>query len=117
MKDTAQIIRELREDRDLRQSDIASILSISQQYYSKYETGQYELPLRHIITLSKFYNISSDYLLGLIDYSSEIQNTDKNTPMKQLINDISELNNKSKNMLIDYVELLKTKEKYEQINI
>lgn len=111
MKHISQIIRELREDHDLKQSDIAKALCISQQYYSKYETGQYELPIRHVVTLAKFYNISSDYLLGLTDYASTIKNTCADTPMRKLINDISELNNKSKIAVIDYVELLKIKER------
>lgn len=112
MRNTAQIIRDLREDNDLKQSDLAKVLSVSQQYYSKYETGQYELPVRHIITLAKFYNISADYLLGLTDYSSTTAISDVNTPTKKLINDILELNDKSKNAVKDYVELLKLREKY-----
>ncbi|MCH5209565.1 MAG: helix-turn-helix domain-containing protein [Oscillospiraceae bacterium] len=112
MRTTAQIIRDLREDNDLKQSDLAKILSVSQQYYSKYEMGQYELPVRHIITLAKFYNISADYLLGLTDYSTAIKNSDFNTPTKELINDILELDDVSKNAVKDYVDLLKLREKY-----
>ena len=47
--------------------DIAEVLDMTQQQYSRYETGQNEIPVRHIITLCKFYNISSDWLLGLKD--------------------------------------------------
>lgn len=112
MRNTAKIIRDLREDNDLKQSDLAKVLSVSQQYYSKYETGQYELPIRHIITLAKFYNISSDYLLGLTDYSDTIENSAINTPAKILFNDILELSDKSKKAVKDYVELLKLREKY-----
>ncbi len=114
MRNTAQIIRDLREDNDLKQSDLAKVLSVSQQYYSKYETGQYDLPTRHIITLAKFYNISADYLLGLTDYSTAVEKSKANTPLKILINDIIELNDSSKNAVRDYVELLKLREKYEK---
>ena len=107
---------ELREDHDLKQSDIAKILSVSQQYYSKYETGQNELPVRHLITLAKFYNISADYLLGISDFSTAMQNMKSDTPMKKLINDISELNNKSKAAVRDYVDLLKLREQYDKTN-
>ena len=58
---------ELRVDNDLLQKDIAKILNISQQYYSQYEQGKKEIPLRHIITLSKFYNTSIDYIVELTD--------------------------------------------------
>lgn len=60
-------LKELRIDHDLKQKEIAEVLKIDQQYYSKYERGLNELPIRHLITLCKFYNISSDYILGLPD--------------------------------------------------
>lgn len=112
MRNTAQIIRGLREDNDLKQADLAKVLSVSQQYYSKYETGQYELPIRHIITLAKFYNISSDYLLGLTDSSAAFINSAVKTPIQVLIDDILDLNDNSKKAVKDYVELLKLREKY-----
>ena len=65
MKTYVEIIRELREDRDLSQSDIARILGTTQQVYSRYEKGENEMPIRHVITLCRFYNVSADYLLGL----------------------------------------------------
>lgn len=60
-----QNIRDLREDREYKQKDIAKILNISQQYYSEYEKGNRELPTRHLRTLCIFYNVSADYILGL----------------------------------------------------
>ncbi len=60
-------LRDLREDRDLKQADIARILNISQQYYQCYESGKNEIPTRHLITLAKFYNISIDYIVGISD--------------------------------------------------
>ena len=60
-----QNIRDLREDREYKQKDIAKILNISQQYYSEYEKGNRELPIRHLRTLCIFYNVSADYILGL----------------------------------------------------
>lgn len=64
MRTFCEIIRGLREDRDLKQSDVAAILGTSQQYYSKYETGKYEMPVRHILILADFYGVSTDYLLA-----------------------------------------------------
>lgn len=59
-------IRDLREDTDKSQKDIAKLLGISQQYYSEYEKGNRTIPIVHLITLAKFYNTSIDYLVRLI---------------------------------------------------
>ena len=56
-------IRGLREDNDLTQEDIAKVLGTSQTMYARYERGANELPIRHLITLCKFYNVSADYFL------------------------------------------------------
>lgn len=60
-----QRLKDLREDKDLTQSDIAQLLMTTQQQYGRYETGKREIPIHHLITLCKFYNASSDYVLGL----------------------------------------------------
>ncbi len=65
--DYTQRLRDLREDRDITQETIAKVLYTSQGYYSKYELGIREIPLHHIITLCKYYNVSADYLLGFTD--------------------------------------------------
>ena len=58
-------LRGLREDRDLTQEDIAKVLGTSQTMYARYERGANEMPVRHLITLCKYYNVSSDTVLGL----------------------------------------------------
>lgn len=63
----ARRLRELREDNDLKQKEIASVLKTTQQVYSRYENGETEMPIRHLITLAKFYRVSTDYILGLND--------------------------------------------------
>lgn len=60
-----QKIKDLREDNDLTQQDIASALNISQRAYSHYENGTRNLPIEILIQLSRFYNVSTDYILGL----------------------------------------------------
>ncbi len=57
-------IRDLREDKDLNQTQVAKILGMSQTGYSKYETGENDIPTQILIKLSVFYNVSVDYLLG-----------------------------------------------------
>lgn len=62
-------IRDLREDRDLNQTQIAKMLGMSQTGYSKYETGENDIPTPILIKLARFYNTSIDYLLGETNYS------------------------------------------------
>lgn len=59
-----QRLKDLREDMDMQQSDVAKLLNTTQPQYSRYETGERELPLRHLVTLADFYNVSADYILG-----------------------------------------------------
>ena len=58
-------LKDLREDKDLVQKEVAAILGIDQRVYSNYETGKREIPCRFVVTLAKFYNTSTDYILGL----------------------------------------------------
>ncbi len=60
-------IKDLREDHDKLQKDIAKLLGISQQYYSEYEKGNRTFPIQQLITLAKFYGTSIDYIVGLSD--------------------------------------------------
>lgn len=60
-------IRDLREDKDLTQKEMARWLNCSQQVYSNYELGQRDIPTDILIKLSEFYNVSVDYILGLCD--------------------------------------------------
>ena len=60
-------LRDLREDHDKTQQDIADILGTSQTMYARYERGANELPLRHLLKLADYYGVSADYLLGRSD--------------------------------------------------
>lgn len=60
-------IRDLREDRDLSQSEIAKVIKTTQQQYSKIETGRADIPSEKLILLAKYYKVSTDYILGLTD--------------------------------------------------
>lgn len=60
-------IKDLREDNDKLQKDIAQILGISQQYYSEYESGKRTIPVSHLITLAQYYKTSIDYIVGISD--------------------------------------------------
>ena len=61
-----QRLKDLREDRDLKQVNVAAMLGLkNQQSYQRYESGKIELPMHHFITLAKFYDVSIDYIAGL----------------------------------------------------
>lgn len=60
-------IRELREDRDLSQAEVAKVIKTTQQHYSKIETGKSDISGEKLILLAEFYNVSVDYILGLIE--------------------------------------------------
>ena len=67
-----QRLKDLREDSDKKQADIAEVLGISRQHYSLYERGERELPMHHFITLARYYNVSLDYLAGLVDQPKKL---------------------------------------------
>ena len=60
-------VRDIREDRDLSQAEVAKIIKTTQQQYSKIEMGKSDISGEKLILLSEFYNLSSDYILGLTD--------------------------------------------------
>ena len=59
-----QRLRDLREDMDMNQTQVAEILRIKQTVYSRYERGFQNIPIEHLLTLANFYNVSTDYILG-----------------------------------------------------
>ena len=67
MIDYVKRIRDLREDHDKTQQEIAEMLGTSQTMYARYERGANELPLRHLIKLCNYYHVSADYILGRSD--------------------------------------------------
>ena len=65
-----QRIKDLRDDSDLKQQDMADVLGITAQQYSLYERGDREIPFHHVITLAKYYGVSIDYIAGLTNHKS-----------------------------------------------
>ena len=70
-------LRGLREDNDLTQTQVADILGTSQTMYARYERGANELPIRHLVTLCRFYNVSADYILDTAPSTQRKQKTVK----------------------------------------
>ena len=75
-------LRGLREDNDLTQKQVANVLGTSQTMYARYERGANEMPLRHLIMLCRFYNVSADYLLDTTPSKLHKQKTPQYNPNK-----------------------------------
>ena len=69
-----QRLRDMREDRDLSQKEVADYLGIRQSDYSKYELGKHMMGIDKYIKLAKFYNVSIDYLAGVVDTVKKLEN-------------------------------------------
>lgn len=114
MKELRELIRDLREDHDLKQKEIADYLGVSQQTYSNYENGNREIPIWVVQQLSKYYKVSTDYLLGA--ETGYLGNTNLkstyfgNITMHDVVYDIQQLNTKERRDLLKYIEFLKSTE-------
>ena len=115
MESLIEIIRGLREDADLKQSEIANIIGTTQQQYSKYETGESELPIRALVTLAGLYDVSADFLLARTDCRQGIDGLSKSVTtdytVGKLISNVLSLSHDSRKALIEYINLLILKER------
>lgn len=113
MKHLADIIRGLREDADLDQAEVARNLGISQQTYSSYERGKYELPTRHLLPLARFYGVNVEYLLGATDYRPSLESLGKpftsETTVAGLISSLVSLDRDGRKAAVEYIRFLEAK--------
>ena len=111
MKELRRIIRDLREDNDIKQKTIAEYLGVSQQTYSNYENGHRDIPIWAVVKLSKYYQVSTDYLLGAD--SGYLGNTNLSgkylgdVTLHDVMFDIQKLNAKDRRDLLKYIRFLK----------
>ena len=114
MKNYTEIIRDLREDRDLKQIEIANILGTSQQHYSKYENGEYEMPIRALMALADYYCVSTDFILGRTECREGVTGQNKkvsaDTTAGAVISDILSLSAAGRAAVIEYISMRKMKE-------
>lgn len=107
-------LKDLREYKNYKQAYVAEYLNISQQVYSRYESGKHELPVRYLEPLSKLYNVSTDYLLGLSVTKDDITALSEqkygNRTLKELLNDISSLDYENIVLLNAFIDFLITKQ-------
>ncbi len=118
MKKCNEILRGLREDRDLKQATIASLLGTTQQQYSKYETGESELPLRALAILTDYYNVSADFIMGRTECREGVnavnQKITSDYTVGALVNDILSLSKAAQKSMLEYIGLQKLKEQSEK---
>ena len=118
MKELREILRELREDHDLKQETVASYLGIEQQSYSNYENGNRGIPIWVVIKLSDYYKVSTDYLLRLNSRSwfmvtsssreaSSMYAYLNNITLHDVLYDIQKLNSDNRKDLLRYLDYLK----------
>lgn len=113
MKSVRERLRDMREDHERTQSEIAAVLGITQQHYSRYETGENEFPLRHFIKLAEYYDVSADYLIGRCTFDEKTHldtvYVTRNCTCKTLLQDILSLDESGRKAVTEYVELQKLK--------
>lgn len=114
MKETHEILRDLRENSNYRQEYIAQYLGTTQQTYSNYELGLREIPLHHIVKLSHLYHVSVDYLLSINSPYAGTTNLSMEyldgVTLHDLIYDIQKLNPEKRKSLAQFVRFLNSQE-------
>ena len=115
MKSFADIIRGLREDKDLKQSEMAILLHVTQQQYSRYENGVSEPSLRTLEILADYYNLSADFLMGRTKCEQSLEGLNKiitaDYSVGQLISDVMSLDNDGRKYILECISLQKLKAK------
>ncbi len=111
MKELRKILRELREDHNLKQATVASYLGIEQQSYSNYENGNRSIPLWAVIKLADYYKVSTDYLLGAGSNAPGSPNLRipylNNITLHEVLYKLQKLDPESRKKILRYLEYLK----------
>lgn len=113
-KVVSERLKTLREREGITQEQLAQVLCTTQQIYSRYETAKADLPLHHLCTLTQYYNVSSDYILGNISHPKAPPELSErfiqHITVRDFICRVSSFSRKSKRRLIDYVNYLSYQE-------
>lgn len=99
-------IRDLREDSDKTQQELADYLGTSAQHYGKYELGYAEIPFERAIMLAKYYNVSLDYLAGLTNVKRPLPREQLSEQERQLIDAVRQLDDQEKDNLLTIAKLI-----------
>jgi len=99
-------IKDLREDSDKTQQDLADYLGTSTQHYGKYELGYAEIPFERAILLAKYYNVSLDYIAGLTNTKRPLPNDTLSDSEQDLIKTVRSLTESEKMKLLKIAEVI-----------
>jgi transcriptional regulator with XRE-family HTH domain len=112
-----EMIAELRKDKGILQKELAKYLGVSNGTVSNYETGVHNPEIETLIKLADYFNVSVDYMLGRIKFRANLDtlnhlvgSKDEKMTAGELLNDILSLNVEDRELLIEYLDLLKLKE-------
>lgn len=118
MEQISDKLKKLREKHNFKQSYVDSCLGITQQNYSRYESGKREFPIRLLPALSNLYNVSVEYILGMSMNEKDLTVLSdclyNAKTLKEIIDDINSLNSENMSSLLIYIEFLKYKQKLNQ---
>lgn len=114
MKEVRELIRELREDHDLTQKEVAIYLNVSQQCYQSYESGRCAVPISVLADLAMLYRVSADYLLGLdtnyLGTTNLMSIYFENTTMYGVVYDMQKVKKNKRKELLRYIKFLSDEE-------
>lgn len=112
-KTMQQIIKELQQDSDLNQKQVAAYLAIDPSLYYKYENGIQPWPLRHVIKLAELYKVSLDYITGRTNSQAGLeglnQNLLKDYSVGEMISDVLAMNEEDRRHVVKTISILKAK--------
>ena len=116
MKTMIELIRDLREDNDLKQLDVANLLGTTQQQYSRYETGETELSLRGLGILADRYKVSADYIMARTEAKEGVavlnQPIVDEVSAGRVLSDLHSLDEDGRRAVIEYIYLQQLKQRY-----
>lgn len=104
-------LKDLREDKDLKQKDIAQIINTSANYYGDYEKGARDVPFGRIIALAKFYGVSIDYIAGLTNDKRGLTRSELSDEETALIKKYRGLSESGKGKIMERMDIIYEQEK------
>lgn len=112
---TNEILRKLREEKELSQYEMAKHLNIRQQTYSNYEIGKSQIPNCSLIKIAKYHNVSIDYLLGVSTFRQPLEELQKvytlGETLGEVTSDLTKLSQEERKTIIELINLLIKKER------
>ena len=104
-------LKDLKEDRDIKQSDVAKIINMSEKQYARYERGETDVPLQAAIKIAKFYGVSIDYIAGLTNDKRGLTRSELSDEETALIKKYRGLSESGKGKIMERMDIISEQEK------